>query len=108
LHFYFDQRLKRMRPSSAAFEDDADGDPMSVYRNDVIDSEGGEVQRVMTGHQGFALAGLTAGKFRSKGQTVHPDPLPEESSHCKACGSKPESVRRWFAREAAWVIPPPA
>ena len=39
MHFYFDAKIKRMRPSSAAFEDDADGDPMSVYRRDVIDSE---------------------------------------------------------------------
>ena len=96
-----------MHASSAAFEDDADGDPMSVYRRDVIDSEGGDVRRVMAGHARFALASLTAAQVRSKRQTVFPDPLPEESSHAKVCGPKPESVRRWFASEAGWVIPPP-
>lgn len=106
-HFYFDPKLKRMRPRSAAFEDDEDGDPMSVYRREVIDSERGDVQRLMIGHQGFALACLTAGQIRSKRQTVFPDPLPEESSHSKICGPKPEGVRRWFATEAVWATAPP-
>lgn len=106
-HFYFDPKLERMRPRSAAFEDDEDGDPMSVYRREVIDSGGGDVQRVMVGHKGFALACLTAGQVRSKLQTVFPDPLPEEASHCKICGPKPEGVRRWLATEARWTIPPP-
>ena len=76
-HFqFFDQNLARWRPSSAAFEDDDDGDPMSVYRRDVIETEGGNVQRVMIGHEGYALASLTVGQVRSKGQTVFPAPLP--------------------------------
>ena len=99
-HFYYDERLGRMRPRSAAFEDDGDGDPMSVYRRDIIDAEGGEVTRVMVGHDGFALASLTAGEVRSRHQTVFPDPLLEESSHAKICGPKPESTRRWFAKQS--------
>jgi hypothetical protein len=106
-HFYFDERLGRMRPRSAAFEDDADGDPMSVYRRDIINAEGGTVARVMVGHEGFALASFTAGQVRFKDQTVFPDPLPEESSHAKICGPKPESTRRWFAKQSEWVIAPP-
>lgn len=105
-HFYYDKKLGRTRPRSAAFEDDEDGDPMSVYRHSVIDLEGGDVRRIMVGHQGFALASLTAGQFRSKDQTVFPDPLPEESSHTKICGPKSESARRWFATQSAWVIAP--
>lgn len=95
-----------MRPRSAAFEDDADGDPMSVYRSDIIDREGGGFARVMVGHEGFALASLTAGQVRVKDQAVFPDPLPEESSHAKICGPKPESTRRWFAKQSEWVIAP--
>lgn len=108
LHFFFDQKLGRTRPSSAAFEDDEDSDPMSVYRLDVIESEGASVERVMVGHAGFGLASLTAGQMRSKNQTVFPDPLPDESSHAKVCGPKPRHVRRWFASQAVWVIPPSA
>ena len=43
-HLYFDENLGRVRPSSAAFEDDDDGDPMSVYRKGIIESEGGDVR----------------------------------------------------------------
>lgn len=107
-HFCFDEKLKRCRPSSAAFEDDEDGDPMSVYRLDVIEAEGGHISRVMAGHEGFALASLTAGQVRLKEQTVHPDPLPKESSHTQVCGSKPKSTCRWFAKQAEWALPPQA
>ena len=107
-HFYFDTKSGRMRPRSAAFEDDDDGDPMSVYRKDIIDLDKDDVRRVMVGHAGFGLASLTAGQFRSKDQTVFPNPLPEESSHTKICGPKTGSNRRWFAKMATWVIPPPA
>lgn len=106
-HFVPDEKLGRTRPSSAAFEDDEDGDSMSVYRRDVIEAEGASVERVMVGHTGFGLASLSAGQVRSKNQTVFPDPLPEESSHAKVCGPKPTGVRRWFAKQAIWVIPPP-
>ena len=107
-HFHFDNNLGRIRPSSAAFEDDQDGDPMSVYRQDVIESEKGDIERVMIGHEGYGLASLTAGQVRSKLQTVFPAPLPDESSHAKVCGPKPRGTRRCFSRQAAWVIAPPS
>jgi len=106
-HFYFDENLGRLRPSSAAFEDDEDGDPMSVYRRDVIEAEGGHISRIMAGHEAYALASLTAGQVQLKEQTVHPDPVPEESSHTQVCGSKPKSTCRWFAAQSDWALPPP-
>jgi hypothetical protein len=105
-HFYLDENLGRWRPSPAAFEDD-DGDPMSVYRQGIIKAEGGPIHRVMHGHEGYALASLTAGQVRSKDQTVHPDPLPEESSHTQVCGAKQKGTCRWFAMHSEWAIPPP-
>lgn len=80
---------------------------MSVYRLDVIEAEGDTPARVMVGHSEYGLASLTAGQFRSRQQEVRPDPLPEESAHAKVVGTKTTSIRRWFAREARWVIPPP-
>lgn len=106
-HFHFDENLGCLRPSSAAFEDDKDGDPMSVYREDVIQREGDDLARVLKGHDGYGLVALTAGQVRSKNQTVFPDPLPEESSHARLCGPKPKSTRRWFAQQAKWVVLPP-
>ena len=107
-HFVSDDNDGSYRPSSAAFDDDDDGDPMSVYRRDVIQAEGGEAERVMAGHEGFGLVAITAGTTRQKQQTVHPDPLTEESSHTKVCGPKTKGTRRFFGRESVWVIPPPA
>lgn len=106
-HFVFDQRLGRKRLSSAAFEDDDDGDPMSVYRKAVIHDGGGSVCRIMAGHEGYGLAGLTAAQFRAKQQTVCAAPLPREPAHAQVCGPKPKSVCRSFARDARLEISPP-
>ena len=62
-HVLYGKNLGRVRPSSAAFEDDQDGSPMSVYRQDVIDREGDEPARVMVGHEGYGLVSVTAGQI---------------------------------------------
>lgn len=106
-HFVRDDNEGCYRPSSAAFVDDADGHPMSVYRTDVIEAEGEEPERVMADHAGFGLVAIAAGTMREKEQAVHPDPLPEETSHTLVCGPKTRGTRRFFARRAVWVVPPP-
>ncbi len=78
---------------------------MSVYRQDVI--EGGEPGRVLANHESFGLASISAGHVRSRDQTVHADPVPEEPSHATVCGPKPKSTRKWFARQSEWVVAPP-
>ena len=80
---------------------------MSVYRQDVIEDEGGEPGRVLANHDGFGLVSLPAGQARSRDQTVHADPVPEESSHATVCGPKTKSTRKWFARRAEWIVAPP-
>ena len=80
---------------------------MSVYRQDVIEDEGGTPDRVLANHSGFGLVSVSAGQVRSKTQTVHSAPVPEESSHGAVCGPKPKSTRKWFARQAQWVVAPP-
>ena len=80
---------------------------MSVYRQNVIEDEGGQPNRVLENHEDYTLVSISAGHVRSRDQTVHPDPLPEESSHALICGPKPKSTRKWFARHAEWVIEPP-
>lgn len=105
--FIFDQNMGRLRPSSATFEDDDDGSPMSMYRRTVIDATGGNVERVMVGHVGYGLVGLSAGDLRSRDQTVHSDPLNNEPAHAVICGPKTESNRKFFYRRSVWVIAPP-
>lgn len=106
-HFIKDDNAGARRPSSAAFEDDDDGDPMSVYRTDVIEAEGGQPVRVMRGHDGFGLVSLLAGAVRHKKQTVHPDPLTNEKSHTQVCGPKTKATKKYFVRRSNWVISPP-
>jgi hypothetical protein len=96
-----------MASTSAAFEDDRDGDPMSVYRREVIEGEGGSILRVLTGHDGYWLASLTAAQLRFREQSIFPDPVPQEISHAKVCGGKSKSARNWFAKQAEWVVGPP-
>jgi hypothetical protein len=111
LHFYLDKNENRVRPSSAAFEDDDDSDPMSVCLSQVLQAENREPSSVLTGHPGYALAAITAGLARSYNQTVHPKPLPDESSHALVCGDKESgkknAPKRKFALAAVWVVPPP-
>jgi hypothetical protein len=109
-HFIRDDNLGRLRPTSAAFEDDDDGDPMSVYLTTVLAAEHREASSVLVGHAGYALASITAGLAREKNQTVHPDPVPEETSHAVVCGDKrsggKKSAKKTFAQSARWVIEP--
>ena len=110
-HFVADQNLGVIRPSSAAFEDDDDEDPMSVYLAQVVAAEGRQASSVLAGHDGYGLASITAGLVREKGQTVHPDPLPDETSHAVVCGDKlsggKKSAKKTFAMTAKWVVRPP-
>jgi hypothetical protein len=105
-HFVTDGTGKK-RPSSAAFEDDRDGDPMSVYVSAIIEAEGRSPGSVIVGHPGFALAGIPAGLARERGQTVHPDGR-DDTAHGVVCGKKTDSVRRAFAKQCIWVIEPTA
>jgi hypothetical protein len=106
-HIVADANSGFRRPSSAAFEDDNDGSPMSMYRRTVIDATGGNIERVMVGHLGYGLVGVSAGDLRSRDQTIHSDPLPEEPSHAVVCGPKTDSNRKFFYRRSVWVIMPP-
>ena len=105
-HFVLDENSGEIRPSSAAFDNDADGSPMSVFLAEVM----AELRKVppdaLRGQEDFALAALTTGLARTNGQSVVRDPLPEEPAHALVAGPKPRSVRRKLSRGAKWVIAP--
>src|ERR1700723_3107565 len=110
-HFFQDNNSGLIRPSSAAFEDDEDGEPMSVYLATVLEEARREEDCLLAGHSGYALAAITAGMAREKNQTVHPDPQPEEKSHAVVCGDKrsggQKCPKKTLAKGARWVIAPP-
>ena len=107
-HFVFDTNLRRWRPSSAAFDNDPDGQPMSVLLGEEVTGAGRDPVSVLSGHTGFALAAVAAGLTRACGQAVVRDPLPGEPAHALVVGPKPKSVQRRLAKSAVWVVPPPA
>ncbi len=105
-HFIYDENLGRWRPSSSAFADDPDGHPMSVVLAEVAAAVGRGPAQILTGHERFALASITARLARECGQAVVRDPLPDEPAHGLVIGPKPKSVQRRLAKAAAWLVPP--
>lgn len=105
-HFIRDENIGGLRPSSAAFDDDGDGHPMSVYLSGVMQNENRPSASVLHGNEGFALAGILAGLARDNRQSIHPDG-DGDSAHAVVCGPKSQSTRRRFARQSHWVVPPP-
>lgn len=96
------------RPTSAAFDNDPDGGPMSVVLGDEVLAAGRTADSVVHAHPGFAVAALTARQARDDGQRVVRDPRPDEPAHAIVVGPKPRSVRRRWAKSARWVVLPGA
>src|SRR5436190_16920957 len=99
-HFFPDPNLGRLRPSTAAFEDDPDGSPMSVF----LASRLIDVRDALVGHEGYALAAIPAGLARDCKQAIVPAPSPDAHpaalAHALVVGKKPKSVRNRFAHES--------
>ena len=106
VNIVWDGNEKRWRPSSAAFQDHPDGSSMSVVLGDVLNAAGRDVVEVLTGHENFGLAAITAGFARECNQRIAKDPLPEEPAHGLVVGNKPRRVSRELAKAAKWVIAP--
>ena len=92
-----------IRPSSAAFEDDPDGDPMST----VLASPGRDPYAVLLGNDGWGLVAIPVSLVRELGWGVERRPVPDEADHVVVIGAKKKSKCRQVARACTWVIPPP-
>ena len=104
-HFVYDENIDEWRPSSAAFEDDTDGSPMSVFLATILQERGEDANAILVGHEDFAVASITAGLARSRSQMIVRDPLPESPAHALVVGNKTYSVRKEFAKKCEWVVP---
>lgn len=110
-HLVRDDNVGGCRISSAAFDDDDDGEPMSV----VLAAEARGPAFVLEGHVGYGLAAITAGLARECSQAVARDPLsfpdrpstPEERAHCVVVGHKPRSIMKKLRNGANWAHRPP-
>lgn len=99
-----DENNGGFRPSSAAFDNDRQNNPMSVVLGPVLLELGRAQESALDGHPGFSLVAITAAKARALGQAVARDPLPNEPAHGVVAGSKPKSVRKLLAKSAQWIF----
>lgn len=105
-HLVEDKNRGGKRISKAAFEDHPDGSPMSVVLGAEVLAAGRDPQSVISGHDDFCLAALTAGLARSLNQGITRKPLANEPAHAEVFGKKTDGVRKRFARAAIWIIEP--
>ncbi len=78
---------------------------MSVFVADILLAEGKGARSILEGHDGYAVAGITAQLARDLGQ--HIVLAPEEGlGHAHLVGQKDKKTRRRFAKAATWVVPP--
>lgn len=105
-HWIYDDGLQRARPSSDAFRDDDDGDPMSVYWEK--HPEPPTEAAVLAGHEAYKIAALMAGSARELGLGVFPDAtLDDLPSHCKVFGEKRRGrVDKKLAKSCYWIVSP--
>lgn len=106
-HFVLDENQARVRPSSAAFDDDRDGSPMSVSLADVALAHALLPEDLIRSLRDYALAAITAALARECDQAIVPDRTPENPAHALVVGTKSRSVRKKLAKASSWVIPPP-
>src|SRR5687768_2016128 len=71
-HIVWDDNRGCFRVSSAAFDDDRDGEPMSVW----LAAEAASADEMLVGHAGFGVVAIQVRVARSRQQAVVRDPLP--------------------------------
>lgn len=98
-HYVQDRNAGGLRVSSAAFENDPDGQPMSVFLASVIEATHRGPADALLGHLGFGPASFTAGLARSCDQGVAAAPQPDEHAHAVVFGGQPRSVRNKLRKD---------
>lgn len=110
----YDQNLGRTRPSSAAFEDCADGDPMSTFWKEKHFDCGLDLDHILRGHENFYVARIEVSLVRKLDNIVHLDPIESENpllrqpAHVLVVGEKPKKkFCKKIAKAAVWEKAPP-
>lgn len=95
------------RITSQAFQNYRDTDTMSIHILSVLHANGQDVASILAGHEGYGVAAITAGHFRSCGQGVVRAPTAAEPAHGHVVGPKKQSgVRRKIGEGAALLVAP--
>lgn len=102
--WHFPKRPRQDRPDSAAFDDDAPGEPMSV----IVARPSRNPREALAGHEDFGLVELDVAALEREGLRLVADPQPTEPDHGLVVGPKTKAVRRAMAKSSRWVVRPPA
>jgi hypothetical protein len=90
-----------VQPSTGAFDDSSDGDPMSA----VLASQGRDPASVIPKTcPGAGVVAFTARGLRSLGLELERAPEADEPDHIVVRGNKTKSVKKALKREARWVV----
>lgn len=99
-----------LRPSSMAFDRDRDGGPMSVYTWTRIEQLEIPHAALLPNEAEWAVARVTAGQARARDQHVAhelgDEGKPYDEAHAVVDG--PPKKTNKLAKDAVWVVPPPA
>lgn len=101
-HYKYDENVGDKRPSTAAFEDDPDGDHMSSYLAD----ECGTPEKALEGHEGFGLVAFKVDLAREKGMKIVRRDAPGPKGHVLVVGNKTGGVRKALKKGSIWVKRP--
>lgn len=99
-HYKPDHNLNDYRPSTASFEDDTNGSPMSAY----IAEECGEPSNALEGHDGFGLVAIVAERVRQLGLKIVRNDTPGPRGHVLVVGKKTDSVKKKIKKASEWVV----
>jgi hypothetical protein len=103
---WIDDGAGGLRPSSAAFEDDPEGSPMStILAEESTLTRAFEPVRALP--KPFALARFPVRAATDKDLKVERDPTSEEPAHVLVLGNKTKGVRNALVRASVWAWPPP-
>lgn len=90
-----------LRPSTGAFNDSSDGDPMSA----ILATEGREpATAIPQSCAGAGVVAFTAAFLRSLGLDLERAPEPDEPNHIVVRGAKTKSLKKKLKQGARWVV----
>jgi hypothetical protein len=91
---------QRSLPSTGAFEDSSDGDPMSAI---LASKDRDPATAVPKTSPDAGVVAFTAGFLRGLGLELERAPEPEEPDHILVRGNKTKSLRNALKNNARWV-----
>jgi len=96
------------RPSSQAFNNDGDGEPMSGYLDSSLREHSLSRADIVADHDGFYAVALQVGLLLDEEQSVLRDPIEPpghicDPAHATVAGTKANNRRKRLSRAARWV-----